>query len=445
MFEDLPRHEANEASGASADPESWVVEKGYQSQPGLSTQSLVDDLVAYEKMASERDGFKNSSAGRLCRLCSWTSRCTLEGEPKREGCVAEVVLSNRFELFVMFIIFIDLLVELTDMTYRDEHSAWREVIEVGILSWYVAELLLRMVTHRSFFFCYTWNVFDVLSVTGGVLEYCFRAQLGLRFARLFRFTRTLRLLHLFVGLTAIKDLDMMLNCLTASFSPVMCTLLLLGLLILVATLLFGQAVQCSQDEFVGQAPCTAILLLKTLLGGEDWGSLFDTLVKESGYGYALVFAAFMIFIIFSFNNVVMSLLVEKAIKKGQPDNEAAMIQRKKEDLRMARDLERVMVAEAGLDKSGRISQERLREVLQKPRVKKYLEMYDINFLNVGDFIHAVAVFSNANCEGASSDLLVNTLVTACLHLKGRASRVEQHTMMFEVKEIRKLLKRALSA
>merc|ERR1712217_4388 len=84
------------------------------------------------------------------------------------------------------------------------------------------------------------------------------------------------------------------------------------------------------------------------------------------------------------------------------------------------------------DGSQTVSLDEFRTVSKHPRLKSYLQIRGIDIKNAESFFNMLLAIA-----GEDSEIDLQTLVTACLRMKGLASNIDLQTLSFEVKVVAK--------
>eukprot|EP00435_Cladocopium_sp_Y103_P069922 s76_g34.t1 len=174
-------------------------------------------------------------------------------EPPRSNCLAKMVDSSTFQFVCTVVILANCLTLLFSANWAMEHLSFDipqsfRVLDLSFTSFYVIELLLKLIVHRQYFFWHQdwrWNVFDfvlvILAVQEQVLEYMASQNVTrISYMRSLRLVRVSRVLRLLRAIRVIRELRMMVFSIMSSLNALFWCLVLVSLVICVFSLFFLQ-------------------------------------------------------------------------------------------------------------------------------------------------------------------------------------------------------------
>lgn len=223
-----------------------------------------------------------------------------------------------------------------------QHGTLLRWLDLGILSFFIAEAALKMSVHgrRPWrYFADGWNVFDFI-----ILALCL-LPVGGPFAAVLRLTRALRLLRL---VSALPKLQLLVGALFKSLSAMGYVGLLLTLLFYIYAVAGIHWFGAHDPKNFGSLP-TAFLSLFRLVTLDNWADLFSTqLAHVHGAKVALYFVSFIVvgtmIILNLFIGIIMNSMAEmheEIAARERAQQESSVHERSFED-----DL-RALEAEAG--------------------------------------------------------------------------------------------------
>jgi len=378
-------------------------------------------------------------------------------EPRRSGLIANLVQGQMFEVVCLFVIMCNGVHTIVDTNQsmanlREGSSAFMNNLELIFIIFYSWELLLKILTHRLFFFCNEdcrWNILDFVLVVTGLLEVIaelvspdkdFSNPSFIRMIRLLRIARILRMvrvLHFFA------ELRLMLTCVIGSFMSlfwafflILCFSILFAIVLVQRMAAFLQEQEHRLPEmladdiktYFGSVQLTALYLFQCISGG-DWTYFYDV-VKETGWLNAAIFLTYILFVWLSVTNIIMCIFVEKAMKLAQPNIEELLYEKHKQDLSMA-EVMMELYKEMDSDGNGTLSWNEFRMVMEDERIASYFE---ISGLDIND---AFMFFKMLSSIAGSDEIDLDTFIKGCLKLKGFAMNIDLIQLSYEVKILSK--------
>ncbi|CAK9076521.1 unnamed protein product [Durusdinium trenchii] len=330
-------------------------------------------------------------------------------EPPRHGCLARVVRSNLFgavcgAVILMNAIFILYATDYEMRTIDEPLSADVDisVIEVALASFYVLELLLKLIVHRLYFFWndeMAWNWFDAILVLFSIIENLLLAthntasSVNLGFLRLVRLCKIVKILRVFRTLRFFSELRLMLDCVVGSLMNVFwCVIMLLFVIYVFALLLQQGVVQYLAEHkaslsakglddlmtYFGSVGVTIVTLFQSCTSGVDWNEPYSSLFHTRDATGDLLPVAFLLFVAFvhiSVWNIMTSTFVEKALKLAQPDIDMLILEQQLQDFEDCRMLTELFKKRLMIDQEGheRLGLEEFRKIVETYEFRSYLQ------------------------------------------------------------------------
>jgi len=290
------------------------------------------------------------------------------------------------------------------------------------------EIFLKVRVYRWDFFTgidRRWNIFDIILLALMAVEMVLTVLQAFdlpginifRVLRLFRLARVFRLLRV---VRLLSELRIMIVCMLSSMIT-----LFWSALMLIFTLYFGalftmqimahanlpdaggdQDLETLQKWF-STVHETMVLLYMCCTGGVDWGVVYLYMTKL-GFVQTVIFLLLILFYQLSFFNILTSIFVNKALRLGAPEEEAAereMIQRALGEI----------IAGFDEDRSGTISASEFSQVLKEKSMRRLLDRFGLDTKEVE------ILFSMLTTIGKSDGLTVDQIVTGLMKVKGVAT------------------------
>lgn len=401
----------------------------------------------------------------LTFLIGWLDWWANLKEPPRRGCMAALVNSKGFDLVCMAVILLNGIftavgteIEMQDL--RPVPPLWMTITEAVFVGWYVIELLLKVFVHRLYFMCnedMKWNLLDlnlvIISAGDVAIEVLTHYDkdnghgknaggMNISFLRQFRFFKMAKILRMFRVLQFFTDLRLMLDCVLGSFFALFWCIVMIvfvqyvfGLFIMQGLTDFlleneGSADQVAQiRRLFGSVPRTVLSLFQAVTGGIDWFELHDV-VGAAGSLMSATFLFYIAFFVVAAWNVITSTYVQKALKIAQPDIDSLMLEKQKKDRADAREL-MSLFKEMDTDGSGSISLEEFMQVVNSTRFSSFLEVRGIDIKDAKLFYHMLRSLGSMEKGKQQESVDIGILTNGCLRMKGLATSIDLHTVLFE--------------
>jgi len=421
-----------------------------------------EELLHYQNMA--RNTAQRRCYGLLLALIDWLY--TLK-EPPRSGLLAGLIKTKAFEGICAMVIVANavFMVPATNASiqnlYTDTPSI--EAGEYVFLFFYLAEVFLKLVVHRLYFFVGVecqWNIFDfvlvLLALVDELVSVIFSQHSGLtsdatalrslRILKLAKILRVMRILRVFV------DLRLMLtsvigSCISLLWSFVMLAFVyyLFGLVFVQSLTLFlldggGEVLVDVADgpdlelkglvmKYFGSVEKAMASLWIATMGGNDWNYLYSVVV-ETGVLNSILFVFFIGFIQISLMNILTAVFVERAMRLAQPDTMAQAREQRMKERSEAEELRR-MCLEMDANNSGTVSADEFREHIESQEMRCYFSVLGLDIRNAQEFFEMLVFIS----DGQEVD--IDTFVEGCMQMRGHATGIAQQNLIMETRLLRR--------
>jgi hypothetical protein len=387
--------------------------------------------------------------------------CAQIEEPKRTGKLADLVASGPFEAVCSLVIVANVVHSF--FAANHEMANGGRPMESGVyaeflfVSFYCAELALRLAVHGWHFFCnknMTWNIFDFILVCTAT----YNQTLGLwisghetgmhnvnymRSLRLLKMAKVLRVLRV---MKCVAELRLILNSLLGSMLSLFWSIVTMSLIFYIFGLLFvqnaatyigeqGNSLDAQTEDRIydcfGSVQRSMLSLFKACTGGEDWSVHYD-LLTPMGVQAGSLYLFFIAFSQIAFMNILTGLFVDSAMKLSEPDREHMVSESRRALAKQRRELQSIL-QEMDLDGNGMISafefQEQMR--LENGKLPLYLETVGVHEADAERF------FAMLKSASMGQEVEIGGFVDGCLKLRGDASSLDLQAVAFEVKSIHK--------
>jgi len=378
-------------------------------------------------------------------------------EPERTGCLA------GFERSMAFIVLsrTAILSNAIFVAYTTDHdmknpgsrpTAALAAIDAAFVFLFSMEAAIKLLVHRQYYFCnedMRWNIFDLLLVVFSIIDTSMTLSSmnanHLRSFHLFKFAKVLRILRTF---EAFADLRMMMTCVLGTVSNLLWCLLMLFFFIYIFAVFIVQGLSevVAKEHDVGVAPHpameevqlhfgsvgeTILTLLESTTGGVSWEVPFGVL-RQHGPLLSVLFIAYICFFVVAAFNIITSMFIGKALQHAQPDIDRALMEQNHRDIKDAREL-MDWFREADVDGSKTISMEEFKRFVHDDYIRAKLHLRGIHINDARVFYEMLHIVS----EGDEVDF--RTCVTACLRMRGVATSLDLHCLIFETKRLSRRL------
>uniref|UniRef100_A0A6U6K7Y6 EF-hand domain-containing protein n=1 Tax=Zooxanthella nutricula TaxID=1333877 RepID=A0A6U6K7Y6_9DINO len=396
----------------------------------------------------------NKVLGWLARKHQWFR--SLE-EPRRSGCLANIVFHRYFDGMVSLVILGNCVYTTHQANYEmatlGDKPAGDLWIELAFLVVFILELVIKLCVHRLYFFVNesrSWNIFDFILVLFASLDQLF-TQLGqsfgsVAFARSLRLFKMGKILRVFKAMRFLKELRVMIKSILGSFVALFWSIIMLGMILYCFGLFFMQqmmpylAEQPVQDHvFKLQQRYFANILetIRTLwmctTGGKDWEDVY-LLIEPLGFLASVAFFFYIAFFTFAVMNVLTGIFVENAMKLAKPDDTEALAEHKRRVDSDINELECIMqIIDA--NGSGTLTIEEFVDAMDNERVIHALKMLGVDVKDAEFYFKTLATATGQD------EISVAEFTQQVIRMKGPATAVDLHGLILETTVMRSRMRR----
>eukprot|EP00931_Biecheleriopsis_adriatica_P019448 TRINITY_DN13246_c0_g2_i1.p1 TRINITY_DN13246_c0_g2~~TRINITY_DN13246_c0_g2_i1.p1 ORF type:complete len:731 (+),score=126.72 TRINITY_DN13246_c0_g2_i1:177-2195(+) len=383
------------------------------------------------------------------------------------------VLSWQFEFAAAIFIVADLTVMGLQTNYAASNLNTTAPLELTalqrvIVSFVIFEILLRIVSERTNFFCdkrkLGWNCFDLLIVLGAILETSLELAgeaagesgngvlggLSFRMVRMIRIFRLIRILRITRIIRFVTPLRTLVMCVTSTLKSLVWSLVLLCMI------MYGMAIMLTgictdyrmEDDAAGSAeyvylaestfqnlPMGVLTLFSVVAGSKDFSDIaLMIFIIDPWFGG--IFCLYIAFCVFAVLNVMTGVFCQAAIDSAQRDQDLvaeAMLVHK------ARHVEKLRTFFESIDtnEDGMLDLLELEECFDNEQTKAMFASLDIHLEN------AWQLFNLLDCEG-NGEVNAMDFVDLCFKVKGTAKTIDIACLTKQNKQNVKKIRREIS-
>jgi len=440
-------HTLTPSLGFGQSPKRQTTPKGAKGKRNSELAIVCDDLQQFEDKSTRPNWMK--SLVRTMRV--WLQWWDDQQEPRREGCLADLVKRKSFEVTFGCVIVIHAVL----MTYTID----QEMMNLGtrkfdFLDWifmviYCIELGMRLAVHQWFFFIgegYIWNIFDTALVVASLYLNFVPVLLNeetmdvtfvqsLRLMKIVRVFRVLRVIRIFPGLEIIMNfvirsgLSLAWCFATLAFFFYIFGLTLVQDLTVSMTNHSDQEMVRSVRDIFGSVPLAMFTLFRSVYGGEDWDSYYSV-IKQADPQAAFCFVVFICFVQVSLFNVITVTFILHAQKFTAQSKQTKANEEILKHHEQYGEIERLCL-KLDIDRSNTISREELHCGLENDQLRSEFMLCGLDIHDAQDFFELLLESSSDN------EVDVQTFVEACMRMKGVASGIDQHTQLLEARRFQR--------
>jgi len=377
--------------------------------------------------------------------------------------VHNLITNQVFDTFCSFAIITNAVTMGVAVNWSVEHY-WEDqmptpfvVLDRAFTSWFVIELLLRIVGSGCSFFRsqdWGWNIFDFVVVIVDVAtnaiqimtENSLRNGSGneystVRIFRVLRLTRAFRVVRLF---RFFRELRMMVFSVLRCGMPLVWSMALFFMDVFLFAMLLTQTVTTYLKDGVGDPesrevvvyyfgtmPSAFVTLFMTVSGGVSWVELYRPLT-DVHWASAAVLVFFIFFTIYALTNIITGIFVDTAIQSAQNDRDE-VIQSELLQAEGVLQQMREVFGDADTDGDGEITFEELNSHLNDEHVRAHLAALGLQLEE------ARGLFRLLDTDKSGS-LSVEEFLLGCMRLKGTARSIDLATLKYESRKMHTTLR-----
>ncbi|CAJ1370802.1 unnamed protein product [Effrenium voratum] len=325
-----------------------------------------------------------------------------------------------------------------------EAGAWH-VVEIAIGIVFLVEWCTRVAMERREFCLNFANWFDTILVLASLVEgfLLILSDGGYNLAQtahMLRQLRVLRALRLCPGLQLLlKACQSFLRSLFWSMALLLVFLLTTALVLAHSLKEFIADERADFDDRVwvwnhyGTAARACYSLFEITFAG-SWPVVTRPVVEKVSPGFAIIFVVYITIIVFALIRVITAVFLKDTLDTANNDAELLMMEKMHKKAEFAHKLEDVFLAITVGE--GLITEERLAEVLQSPKVKAYFQTLDLDVHEGTALFHLL--------DDGDGTVTLDEFIDGVMRCKGPARAIDQVATHAEIKQLDKKLSKVLS-
>eukprot|EP00930_Biecheleria_cincta_P035356 TRINITY_DN24317_c0_g2_i1.p1 TRINITY_DN24317_c0_g2~~TRINITY_DN24317_c0_g2_i1.p1 ORF type:complete len:630 (+),score=106.86 TRINITY_DN24317_c0_g2_i1:33-1892(+) len=400
-----------------------------------------DETPAMSRAASQAWGYhaKDNAVSKRKLVARSQSRKAAETTGFRRF-MEDVVCSQMFEHFVMVLIVINAIMVGAQTNYMagevlDQIPLPYRVYDIFYLCVCIIEVLLRLYVFRLEFlrmWGWQWNAFDMVLVSGQVLEEILSAAVGpktdgnkgliasLALLSIVRILRALRVVRVLKVLQHAQDLRLIVSCIAYSIRPLFWSVVVICTMTYIVSLYYTQLVTSVRaqyrnatnidadsqahlealDQLYGSLFKSGLSLIQGITGGHDWDTIVRPVSVMVNPASTALLVLYIGFAILAVMNVVTGLFCESAMERAQEVRQATLVSRIRD-----------VFENLDLDTSGCISLSEFEQHVETSAVQAYFKAMDIAPTE------AKCLFETLDCD-QSGVIDFEEFMHGCLRLQG---------------------------
>jgi len=236
-----------------------------------------------------------------------------------------------------------------DSNRCDANNMDMVIPEYAILVYYTIELMMRFGVFQLCFHKNIWNLIDLLIVCLGWLQVLIGAiGLNIRYVKLLR---VLRAAKIFKILSGFRELYLLIAGFAATIKVVFWASLLLFVLLSMVSIVAVEVIHPINQRAVADGRCSEercerafssvwqsnLSLFQIIILGDNWGTISTPVIEEEP-GLALFFVGLALIIFMGYGNLIVGVIVERAMEAREQDKEYQKAVQKSEELETKKDL-----------------------------------------------------------------------------------------------------------
>ena len=306
------------------------------------------------------------------------------------------------------------------------------------------ELSLRITAEGRLFLKDAANFFDSCLVLAGLAEHFLllvlpNDPLSSQLMRALSSVRAVRMLRAF---RFSQGLKLLLNACQAFLMSLVWSMVLLGVVMVVASLMIGNLLQdylrndqvnLEDREFIWRFYGTAYRSWYTLYEitfAGNWPTMARPVLDKVSHGFVIFFVLYITVIVFALIRVITAVFLKDTLDAANNDAELRMAEGLRKKAEYVEKLEGIFKAiDDGGD--GMITEERLTYILDNPKVKAYFQTLDVD-------VHEGAALFQILDDG-DGECTLEEFIGGILRCKGPARAIDQVAMMADLRLLHKKL------
>eukprot|EP00929_Paragymnodinium_shiwhaense_P017680 TRINITY_DN12726_c0_g1_i3.p1 TRINITY_DN12726_c0_g1~~TRINITY_DN12726_c0_g1_i3.p1 ORF type:complete len:883 (-),score=122.83 TRINITY_DN12726_c0_g1_i3:148-2796(-) len=401
----------------------------------------------------EGDQLARDLGGRIGKFAAWWNSVQ---EPERSGALYRLTAHKLFERITMCVIITNAMFIVYGTNWAIDHLNTTPplamyIIEACFTVYYLAEIGMRLLVHRGYFFINSeakWNVLDFGLVCLQLFDWATMLfdsnSINLAFLRVVRLLKLAKGLRALKAVRFFKALRLIMDCMTGSVMPFCWCMCFIQTLFAIFSLIFVQGItetltvdlenpQLSEEDLenlygkFGSVQRSMLTLFMAATGGDDW-AIFYGLIELAGPLYAFTFLFFIAWFFLAAWNIVTGLFVEQAMKLALPDVDQLAHEKQMQDVCDARDLRKMLEVASGGEQV--IPLEKVDSLIHDTNIANWLHLQGVMIKDTQTFVHMLS------SSGQESSISLEMFIEGCMRLRGHSSAMDLQMLSYETEVMR---------
>jgi len=345
--------------------------------------------------------------------------------------------------------------------FLSEEADFRTALEVcrvindGFSIIFFLEMLVRMALERRNWPKELANWFDALLAVAGMVDFFLTLSLpaeastsqSVVLLRLMRVMKSLRAIRMVRSLHIFRGLRLLVKA-CQCFLPSLCwSMVLLGVLMSMGSLLMGNLLQdYVQDdelslehrqwlwEHYGTSYRATYTLFEVTFSGA-WPTRARR-VLEVNQGFSLFFFLYVTVVVFAVIRVISAIFLKDTLDAAQNDAEQLVMDKIAMKAKLVSRLEGMFKVMDGCG-TGMITEERLAEIMENPKVAAYFQTLDLDVHEGKALFHLL--------DNGDGEVTQDEFISGVLRCKGEARAIEQVAMHSELRILDRKITKLINA
>jgi hypothetical protein len=172
-----------------------------------------------------------------------------------------------------------------------------------------------------------------------------------------------------------------------------------------------------------------VALFESTTGGTDWENLYEV-ISNAGPFYQIMYLFFIAFFVIAAWNIVTSTFVEKILKLAIPDIETLIKDKRKKDMKSARELMSILAFKLEGSDDSLITIDQFRTMFSDQKFRAFFAVRGLDLRDAEVFFDMLRTICDEN-----NAVDIKTFVGACLRLQGLATSLDLQTLHFDMKNM----------
>ncbi|CAJ1348651.1 unnamed protein product [Effrenium voratum] len=310
---------------------------------------------------------------------------------------------------------------------------------------YFLELVCRVAIEKKKFFQTAVNWFDIFLATTTCLDVWLLRPMALSggatdqmiLLRLARAVKSMRAIRMVRTLRLFRGLRVLVRACYSFLPSLAWSMVLLAIFMIMGALMLGNLLQefiadTSQDaesrDWIWEHYGTALRAMYTLYEitfAGNWPTYARPVIRDVGSYFALFFLAYITLIVFAVIRVITAIFLKDTLDAANNDAELLVVERLQKKASYVKKLETIF--QSIREANGMISQARLEETLEDPKVKAYFQTLEVDVHEGTALFHIL--------DNGDGEVTLEEFIDGILRCKGPARAIDQVAMQAEMRQM----------